>query len=451
MPSLQIKSSGAEVFRFYDFFAGTVNRVGYAASYAFLLGKRDGYFGLDEERFVKELQRRLNASGVSGIVIDGIFGDRTAAAVGYRWTGTTTPPVVTKRRKIWIYSCPGSGANWDQGPSFDLGVRCKDVLNLNHQPVYFQKGGYLGFLGGDPSFSYNEVTWDQYKSIEALMDMNADVQEALRKAEAYCASNSWNPDDVTDSQLRQIANTLEYEQQASGYSQSAEGLEAACEMIYGDGDFIHPGNPNQDTPSGPGKYRLLRHCLKLVVQFGNPSTAGSGIARKVRSSWLANKIRNVNYDNDFYAVVPQSDKIRPAFYAIIVEAEMELPFFVHVLRVSIPIISAWAAVAIPIVGPMLGGFGPMMQLALGMITGAQGLGNNPLLGGLLGQAGSNRDTKVDADIIALLTPTGLLSIEQVMGLIGLVAALPGLEAHGRYPFDPVMMDRAYAHIAGFRR
>jgi hypothetical protein len=73
----------------------------------------------------------------------------------------------------------------------------------------------------------------------------------------------------------------------------------------------------------------------------------------------------------------------------------------------------------------------------------------PLFGSLMGQAGSSQDDAVDAQLEALLTPTGILS--NLGGLIGLIGALPGLQKHGEYPFDPVMMDLAYSHIAGFRR
>jgi hypothetical protein len=283
-----------------------------------------------------------------------------------------------------------------------------------------------------------------------LLDNNPDVQEAVVKARQAMRTlfPGRNENELTDSDLVLIAAQIEFEHHMTGYSQSADGTEEACEMIYGDGGHVHPGDPDQIT-SAPGPYRLIRHTLKLVVQFGNPSTAGTGIARKVRSPWLAKKVRNVAYDNDFYAKVPTSDKIRPAFYAIIVEAEMELPFFVHILRVAIPIIEKWAATALPFIAPLLGGFGPLVQLALGMLPGLAGLGNNPLLGNMLGQAGSAGDDKVDADLIALLTPTGLLS--NIPGLIGLIAALPGLQAHGQYPFDPVKMDEAYNHIASFRR
>lgn len=396
------------------------------AAYAGLIGAKDSYYGNGEAAFTTEMQRHL------GIPQTGVFDAQTASRVGYK---TKQQP----RRKIWIYTSPGSGANFDQGPSFNLGNRCRDELNLNHQPVYFQKGGYLGLLGGAADFSYNEVIWDQYKSMEWLLDNNPDAQEAMRLAYAYIASKGWREADLTDAQLVEVAAQLEFEHHDSGYSQSAQGVEEACEMLYGDGGFVHPGDPDQ-TPSAPGKYRLIRHTLKLVVQFGNPSTKDTGIARKVRSPWLAAKIRNVNYDNDFYAVVPLSDKIRPAMYAIIVEADMSLPFFVHVLKIAGPIILQ----TIPIFGGFLG---PLAPLALAGVTGLNAF--LPLLTGLTGQAQTAGDEQVDRNLVEMLSVTGL--IKNIPGLIGLVAALPGLQAHGGYEFDPAMMERAYQQIAGFRR
>lgn len=436
MTELKPGSQGAEVGRFYDYFAGTPTRKGYAAAYAFLLGKRDLYYGNDETSFTRELQRRL------GVPITGRFGDVEAARTGYRWTGAITPPAVPAHRKIWITSSPGSGADAELGPSHDLGERCRAVLNLNHEMMRFQKGGYLGFLGGDPKFSYDEVIWDQYQSMRRFLAGNADAQEALRLAYAYLAAKGWREENVTDDQLREIAVHLEFEHHHSGYSQSAQGVEEACELLYGDGGFVHPGDPTQ-TPSGLGEFRLLRHTLKLIVNFGNPSTPLTGIARRTRSAWLAAKIRNVNYDNDFYAKVPASDKIRPAMYAIIVKAEMELPFFVHVLRLGARIIPEWLGVF----GGFLGPFSPLAQLTVAGLSGLNA--GMPLLGSMFGMAGGGSDTKVDDDLYNLLKPTGLL--QNIPGLIGLIGALPGLDAHGRYPFDPVMMDRAYAHIAEFRR
>jgi hypothetical protein len=427
MPELKIGSQGAEVFRFYDFMQR------YAKDYAFLLGKRDGYFGADEKRFVQELQKRAH------IVIDGVFGDRTANAVGYRWTGTTTPPVVIARRKIWLWNFPGSGANFDQGPSFQLGQRVKDVLKLNPQPVYFQKGGYLGLLGGDSKFSYVEVTFDQYKSLNWLWDNNADVQEAMSQARAAATRlfPAKSEEDLTDAELVLIAKDIEFEGHLSGYSQSADGLEDALEILLGDGGFIHPGDPGA-LPNYPGEYRLIRHCIKLVVQFGNPATKNTGIANKRRPAWLDKKIRNVNYANDFYAVAP--DEIRRRMYAIIIKAESELPFFVRVMKIAIKVLTP----VISVFGGILGPLGPVVIAGMAGISALSGL-----LGGFMGQAASAADEEVDRQIEEMFSITGLIS--NIPGMFALLGALPGLQAHGGYEFDPVKMDEAFNHIAGFRR
>lgn len=361
-------------------------------------------FGPQAQKWQKEYERR------TGQPQDGIASEQDLEKLG----------LVFAHRPIWIYTAPGSGADWWLGPSFDLGERCKNVLHLNHQPLSFRKGGYLGLLGGDPSFSYVEVTYDQYKSLEYNLDNNPDIHDP------------------------------NVELWFSGYSQSADGMEDALEVLFGDGGFIHPGDPTQ-TPSPPGKYRHLRSRINGLIQFGNPSTKGTGIARKVRPAWLDALVRNVNYPNDFYAVA--TDAIRPPMYAIIVQAEMELPFFVHVLRLAARIIPDWLTF-LPLggLGGLLGGagaggaFGPLAQLSVGAMTGLAG---NPALGQLMGMAGVAADKKVDDDLYNLLKPTGVLS--NIPGLIALVGALPGLQAHGGYPFDPVMMDRAYDHIAGFRR
>ena len=379
-------------------------------SYASKIGAIDSYYGLGEEAFVSELQFRLH------LPVTGIFDQHTADRSGFKIRGgqVVDIPQVSKYRPIWIYTAPGSGAKWDIGPSFVLGNMCRDILKLNHQPIDFQMGGYLGFMGGDPKFSYNEVIFDLYKSLEYLLDHNPDIN---------------NPD---------------LELWFSGYSQSADGIEDALEILFGDGGFVIPAT---GETVGPGKYRHLRDRINGVIQFGNPSTEGTGIARKKRPEWLRKLIRNINKPNDFYAVVPASDKIRPAFYAIIIDAEMELPFFVHVLRIALPIILEWASLMLPIFGPLLGGFGPMVQMALPMIAGLQGIGNNPMLGGLMGQAGSDRDKKVSDDLYNLLKPTGLL--ENIAGLIGLISALPGLQAHGMY--GPQDTDAAFNIVAAFRR
>jgi hypothetical protein len=127
-------------------------------------------------------------------------------------------------------------------------------------------------------------------------------------------------------------------------------------------------------------------------------------------------------------------------YAIIVEANMALPFFVHVLRLAARIIPQW-------LGVFGGAFGPLAQL---IIAGMAGLNaGSALLGTFFGMAGSAGDQKVDDDLYNLLKPTGMLA--EIPDIISLVAALPGLQAHGGYEFDPAMMERAYQVIAGFRR
>lgn len=407
MNQLKRGSQGDEVFHFYDYFTK------WASGYANLLGKRDGYFGNDEVAFTQELQRRLQ------LPITGVFTDNEAGRTGYKWLSTGSTPVVQARRKIWIYSCPGSGANWDIGPSFELGNMCASILHLNHQPVYFQKGGYLGLLGGDSSFSYLDVIWDQCKSIEWLLDQNPDCQEALRLASKGTPKEN-----------------IEFEVHFSGYSQSADGVEEALEYLFGDPGYLHPGDKTQ-TPS-TGKFASIRDSVKLVVQFGNPSTKGTGIARKTRSAWLDAKIRNVNKPDDFYAKVPATDKIRPAFYAVIVEAETELPFFAHVLRIAVPIIMNYVV-------PIAGFFGPLGQIAIAALAGLQaGL---PILTAMCGYAGSDKDTKIDNDLINILKPTGVL--QNIPGLIQLVGQLPGLQHHGEYFADDVKT--AYDYIASFRR
>lgn len=383
-------NTGGEVTRFGQWF----NR--YAASYA---PPVDGYYGYAERDAVRILQDRLRKSG-KAVSVTGEFDLATQAAVGYKVKGATTPPVVV-HRPIWMYSAPGSGAPGNVGPSFQLGERCRNVLHINHQWLGYPIGGYLGFMGGDPKFSYNEVI--------GFLDVD------LERQIAACP-------DLNDPNL---------EFWFSAYSQSADGMLLSILRLFGDG----------------GRFAHLRNRINGIIMFGNPATPGTGIARRTFPAWLNALTRNINYANDFYAVAP--DAIRPAMYGIIVQAEMELPFFVHVLRIAVPVIQKWAATVLPMVAPLLAGFGPLMQMGLGLISGLQGLGSNPLLGSMIGQAGSSKDTKVDEELIALLEPMGLLS--HAGDLIGLVGALPGLQAHGGYELDPVMMDRAYDVVAGFRR
>lgn len=363
--------------------------------------KADGYFGLGEEAFVRNWQGRSKLP-VTGILSEAQY----LSIIGKGGPQNGGGTVVIGRRKIWMITAPGSGANWDQGPSFQLGLRVERELKINHQPLYFQKGGYLGFMGGDPKFSYVDVTWDQYLSLKHNLEQNPDINDPA------------------------------FELWLSGYSQSADGMEDAVEMLFGDGGFVHPGDPTQ-TPAAPGPYRHLRSRINGVIQFGNPSTERTGIARKVRPPWLAALIRNVNYPNDFYAVA--TDSIRPPMYAVIIKAEMELPFFVHVMKIAMKVIAGM----VPIFGGILGPLGPTVVAGMAGISAL-----TPMLGGLMGQA-SAADEQVDRDLEEMFSITGL--IKNVPAIISLVGALPGLQAHGGYEFDPAMMQRSYDVVAGYRR
>lgn len=392
---------------------------------AFLLGARDGYFGSNEEAWTRELQRRL------GIVVDGIFGDRTAAAAGYTWTGAKEPPAVPTRRPIWFYSCPGSGADYWLGPSHDVGqMVCgrgfnepnRQSLNINHQPVSFVKGGYLGLMGGDPKYSYLDVIADQLASLRWLLQNNPDVTRAM------------------EARRRDRNAIVDVELWLSGYSQSADGMCDAVLTLFGDG----------------GEFELIRDRINGLILFGNPATPGTGIARKVYPSWLVGLMRNINMENDFYAVAP--DAIRPAFYAEIIQADMELPFFVHLLRVAVPIILEWATAFLPFISPLIGGFGPLVQSALGMVSGLGGVASSPAMGQLFGMAGGGADMATTQKIEQILSPTGILT--NIPALIQVIAALPGLQAHGEYHATtaprPEFGNRtgtqfAYDLVAGYRR
>ncbi|AKF14617.1 lysin B [Mycobacterium phage Baee] len=419
MPELKLGYQGPLYAPWFDWFTRKYSQT------APLLGKRDGYFGSDEKRAVEALQRNL------GIVIDGVFGDRTASAAGYTWPGADAPPVIAPRRPIWFYSCPGSGADWWLGPSYDVGQMIAGTgwnepgrrsLNINHQPVGFPKGGYLGLMGGDPTFSYIEVITAQKIEFARLLRENPDVKVAM------------------EARRRDRSARVDVELWPSGYSQSADGMCDAVAELFGDG----------------GEFELIRDRINGLILFGNPATPVTGIARKTYPAWLNALMRNINMSDDFYAVA--KDRIRPAFYAEIIKAEMELPFFVHVLRIAVPIVLSWASTLLPFLAPLLGGLGPGVQLGLGMISGLQGLGSNPALTQLLGMANGSADLQTTERVEDILSPTGILS--NIPDLIGLLGALPGLQSHGLYhataPARPEFGNRvgtqfAYDIIAGFRR
>lgn len=358
----------------------------------------------------------------------GIANYATQKALGALTLVTPPPPA---HPATWFYSSPGSGADWNVGPSFEVGVYAENTYGVTHQPVSFQKGGYLGLLGGDSTFSYNDVIYDQYQSLLFLLNNNRDVQATL----ALISGGMTPAAAIAQTKLQLIF---------SGYSQSADGLEDSLEILFGDGGFTIP-KTGEVVPEGP--FRTIRGAIRRIIQFGNPSRQqsapqsgvvgwnpdGWGISRKVRPDWMRPLVVSITNPSDFYAAVPADEKIRPLFYGEIVEANISAPFFVHVLNIAVPII----AEDIPIVGGLLG---PLAPLAIAAITGLDAF--LPLLTGLMGQmsaSGDAYDKTIDAQITQLLSVQGVLS--QIPELITMVGDLPGLQNHGMY-------DSPFAELGG---
>lgn len=375
------------------------------ASYA---PPRDAYYGSDEVRAVTEMQRRV------GLPQTGRFDQATASHPKVAYPGYKP----REHRPIWVYSAPGSGVSWDVGPPFDVGERCKKVLNLNHQPVGYAIGGYLGLMGGDPSLSYDDVIASEGVELERLLGVNPDVQEAmrLRRADARAA----------------VAVELWF----IGYSQSADGMKRAVARLFG--------------PGGP--YELLVDRINGVIVFGDPTTPGTGIARLVWTSpdWLnklTHVINNQSPTADFYGIA--ADSIRPLFYEWFVKAETELPFVIYTGQIIIPALLNLVA---PFLGGLAGG-GLASLMAVPILAGASGVpaaALTPIVGGVL-----NARSTPNPDLIKLLSVQGILT--NLPQLLGLLAAMPGIAVHGDY-YAPKPefggrsgVDVAYDIVAGFRR
>lgn len=339
---------------------------------------------------VSEMQGRY------GLPVTGIMNYESQAKCGFVKTVPSAPAF--EFRNIWFYSAPGSGAPWWVGPSFETGKWCADVLKLNHQPLGYPIGGYMGLLGGDPGLSYVEVTEALGAELEHQLDINPHVQAALTNVKAGRATD------------------IEF--WFSGYSQSADGMEDALVRLFGDG----------------GKYELLRDRINGTLQFGNPSKAKTGIARKVRPQWLLAKTFNITTKGDFYAEAP--DAIRPMFYAEIIHAETSLSFAGHIVKIALPVILN-----------LFGGIGSLLT------------GN---LGGLINTVKQDVDAhegddheRVHNRLVNFLSIRGVLT--NIPALIQLLMALPGLQSHGEYHLPkPEFGGRtgiqvACDHVAGFRR
>lgn len=306
--------------------------------------------------------------------------------------------LIRVHRPIWVFSLPGSGAPWWIGPSFDVGEWAKNVLNLNHQPIGTDIGGYLGLMGGDPKLSYNDIIAQEAAEFERQLDINADVQRGLLARQA-------DPRALVDVEIWITA-----------YSQSADGIKRATAALFGDG----------------GKYALLRDRINGLLLFGDParqpgptkvgnSPPGSGISRWVAPPWLQALTWSITINNDFYAAC--DDEIRPLFYAWFIKAETELPFVIYTAQIVIPALLNLVA---PFLPKGLGGL--TSPLAIPMLAGASGVAPgllSQLIGGITGTAEGP-----DPKLINFLSVQGILT--NLPGLLKLVMALPGIAAHGDY-------------------
>lgn len=358
-------------------------------SYGQGLGTTDEYtaeFGAALHQFAQRVNVQV-ARGKRSVPLVSLP-DKDTGWTPFDWTvqdqmgliAASSPPPMPEFRNIWFLSAPGSGAAWWVGPSFELGEWVKRVLHLNHQPLGFPGGGYLGLMGGDPGLSYNEVIHGQYLELMLQLDINPYVQEALQR--------------VADG----LDTDIEF--WFSGYSQSADGMEDALEKLFGNG----------------GRYAPLRDRINGVIQFGNPSTERTGIARKVRPGWLRALVRNVNTKGDFYAFA--TDSIRPLFYDEIVEAETSLSFAGHIVKIALPVILN-----------LFGGFAGLLQGDLFKLV-------NLVKQDVDVHEDDEDDHQLVHDrLIALLSPMGILT--NIPELLGLLMALPGLQAHGEYHLPKV--------------
>lgn len=360
--------------------------------------KADAYFGGGEQQFMRAWQIRKHRTATGWCSLD---------EWNYIVKGIEFPAgAVSRRPGSVMFTMPGSGADWTVGPSFQCGLYAEQRYGIRHQGVQFAQGGYLGFMGGDSKLSYIASNLDMLASLGFLIRTAPEVVHALAQIAAGVP-------------LSQIVLELTF----SGYSKSADGLEGSLVVLFGNG----------------GEFEVLRPFVKLVLNFGNPSRRkgaksgvpgwnpdGWGISRKLRPAWLDRVVVSITNPLDFYAAVPDSDDIRPPFYAEIVTASAQLPYFAHLLNVGMQVTMN----ALPIFGPLLGGFGPAATQLIGIGGGLMGTGMS-LLGGFMGDAGQAKyDTDADAKIVKLLSAQGIFT--HLDDLFGLAAALPGLQNHGMY-------------------
>lgn len=338
------------------------------------------------------------------VTTTGVFDWTVKSQLGLMPPVQAPKPPVREHRPIYFFSAPGSGANNEVGPSNDVGVWAQDVLNINHRRLNFPIGGYLGLMGGDPGLSY----------VEVITAEGADLEYQLEQVMRAEGMDPDRPETWQDTKL---------EIWLSGYSQSADGIKKAAARLFGDG----------------GRFEALRSRINGLILFGDPSRQpgpvkgqnpgynprGWGIARYDAPKWLEALTYSITTDGDMYACTAD-DTMLPGFYRWFVQAETSISFVEFSAGIVIPAIASYLG----IVGPLIGGlFGNAGVQILGAATGVAA----PFLTGIL-SSGAAEDPYV-VQLRNDLSAKGLLSIGGIGKLIKTLAALPGIDTHGRY-FEP---------------
>jgi hypothetical protein len=182
-------------------------------------------------------------------------------------------------------------------------------------------------MGGDPGFSYNEVTYDQYKSLEYNLDHNPDINDPDVELwfSGYSAERRWHG--------RRPRNPLRRR-------------------------WFHPSRRPDANPErtrqipAPPRPDQRRRAVRQPVNQGHRDReqGAAAVARRPGAErQLPQRLLRRGTRRD-----PRN------FYAIIVEADLSLPFFVHVLKIAGPVILQ----TIPIFGGFLGPLAPLASPGL---------------------------------------------------------------------------------------
>jgi len=327
--------------------------------------------------------------------IEAIYDSAMKVQLGIVQRGTPGPMAPIAHRKIYFFSAPGSGADFNIGPSWEVGEWARNVLNINHVPLRFPKGGYLGLMGGDPGLSY----------IDVITAEDADLENQLAA----------NPD----------INDPDIELWLSGYSQSADGMKRAVLRLFGPG----------------GRFERLQGRINGLVLFGDPSRQpgpartssipalyrnppGWGISRLLVPDWLNGITYSITTEGpsgpDMYActpgddVPPDDDTLLPLFYEWFVRAETELSFVGFSASIIIPALTSYLGIAGFFVGPA--------------IASLAGIGldfANMLVGSFGGQS-------ADPEKVEWLKANQLITPQGVTRVFKTLAGLPGIQTHGEY-------------------